>query len=422
MNSTQPIRLLLVDAERDTLSALEQLLSLESTIQIVGTATSLHDALFAAEQKMPDVVLVAVVGGQGADGLQISQAIAERLPATRILMVIPKSLASAEYLQRVLLAGAREFIIRPFESAELLEGIRRTAYAAPSAGPMPLSPGSVIPGSAPRLAAIAPPPPPPPSRHGRIIAVYSANGGIGRTTLAVNLAIALQTGGIERVALMDASLRYGDVGVYMNLRSQRTITDICSSNGKVDLAALPDVLAAHHSGVKVLLAPASPELADTLTPHAVDQVLNALRDQFDYVIVDTFSALDETMLTILDHADRIVLVATSEVHVVKNMRLFLEVAELLKYPANKMMLVLNRHNPKGRVSPKEIESAIGQPIVAVIERDDKTAVEAVQSGLPFVISSPKTPISQVVLHLAQHMAPELRAAGSRPKHGLFGAR
>src|SRR5512143_4331349 len=117
------IRLLIVDPERDTLAALDQLLAFETGVQIVGTATSLHDALFAAEQKMPDVALVAA-GAQGADGLQVSQAIAERMPATRVLLVIPKALASAEFLQRALLSGAREFIIRPFESGELIESIR----------------------------------------------------------------------------------------------------------------------------------------------------------------------------------------------------------------------------------------------------------------------------------------------------------
>ena len=417
------IRLLIVDPERDTLSALEQLLAFESSIQIVGTATSLHDALFAAEQKMPAVALVAA-GEQGADGLQISLAILERVPATRVLLVIPKALASADYLQRALLSGAREFIIRPFESTELIDGIRRTAGAGAgsTASVLALSAANGNrPGSSPALAAIAPPPSPP-SRNGKVIAVYSANGGTGRTTLAVNLAVAMRSAGAERVALMDASLRYGDVGVYMNLRSQRTITEVCSPSGKVDLAILPDVLATHHSGVKVMLAPASPEYADALTPHAVEQVLDALRDQFDYVLVDTFSSLDETVLTILDHADVILLVTTNEVHVVKNIRLFLEVAELLKYPGEKMSLVLNRHHAKGGVTPKEIESAIGQPIFAVIDRDDNTAVEAVQSGLPFVISSPKAPISQAVVRLARHLAPDLQPAGDKRKRGLFGAR
>ncbi len=415
-----PIRLLIVDPERDTLIALDQLLTFENSVQIVGTATSLHDALFAAEQKMPDVALVAA-GGQGADGLQISQAIVERMPATRVLLVIPKGLASADYLQRALLSGAKEFIIRPFESSELMASIRRTAAASgaiAAAAPQALPAGSASgPGSSPALGTVAPP-----SRQGKVIAIYSANGGTGRTTLAVNLAVALQTAGAERVAIMDASLRYGDVGVYLNLRSQRTITEVCAPSGKVDLALLPDVLATHHTGVKVLLAPSSPEYADALTPHAVEQVLDTLRDQFDYVLVDTFSSLDETVLTILDHADRILLIATNEMHVVKNIRLFLEVADLLKYPGAKMALVLNRYNPKSQVTSKEIESAIGQPIFAMIDRDDNTAVEAVQAGLPFVIGKPKAPISQAVLRLSRQLAPELQPAGDKRKRGLFGAR
>lgn len=419
-------RLLIADGDRDTLTALEQLLLLETSVQIVGTATSLHDALFVAEQKMPDVALIAA-GAIGADALQVAQAIAERVPATRVVMVLSKAQATAEFLQRAMAAGAREFVIRPFDGEELLETLRRVAQSSQPPAPPATAPPTLsvperarpfAPQPAPPAAPLAPPAPSAPARRGKVFAIYSTNGGIGRTTLAVNLAVALAIGGAERVALMDASLRFGDVGVLLNLRSRRNITDICSAGGKVDVSLLPEVLATHHSGIKVLLAPTSPELADVLTPHVLEQVLNALRGQFDYVIVDTFTSLDETILTILDQSDRILLLATSEIHVVKNTRLFFEVADLLKYPEDKIALVLNQHNPKGRIGVKDIEANISHPVFAVIDRDDVNAVEAVQAGQPFVISNPKTPISQAVFRMARALAPDVQPAAPR-RRGLF---
>lgn len=256
-------------------------------------------------------------------------------------------------------------------------------------------------------------------RRGQIIVIYSGSGGIGRTTLAVNLALAINNQAQGQVALVDANLRFGDVGVFLNLRSKRTIADLLSMKGMVDLEILPDIMAPHPSGVKALLTPPTPELADLITPTAMIQILTSLRAQFDYIIVDTHPSLSEVMLAILDMADQIFLLTTTEVPALKNTRLFLQVAEMLKYPTEKIMLILARHDPKGRIKPRDVEASIGHRVFSVIERDEKLASEAINDGVPFLIAHPKAPISQAITEIAARLVQPARATLPIRKAGLF---
>jgi pilus assembly protein CpaE len=258
-----------------------------------------------------------------------------------------------------------------------------------------------------------------------VLAVFGANGGLGRSTLAANLAIALRDETRGKVALVDCSLRFGDAGVLLNLTSNHTISEIASAEGGPDVEILADLMVSHPSGIKVMLAPPSPELAELVSPAAMRVILKTLREKFDFVVVDTFASLDEVILNVLEFADQILLLTTSEIPAIKNTKLFFEVTEALKYPPEKTLLILNKFDQRSSITPQDIQASIKHPVFAVIERDDRATNLAAQTGQPFVVNQKSSPAAVSVVRLAKALArppsePAADAQKAQPqRRGLF---
>jgi len=341
------------------------------------------------------------------------------------MLILPHGQPEADLLRSATRAGVFELLVKPFNANDFAKSVARAQPLRPH-GEEPLAAPEALAHAAPTPAPAAAQRPPPAapvqsSGHGAVLAVFSVVGGIGRSTIAVNLAIALKELTQSKVALVDSNLRFGDVGILLNLRSTRSMVDICTPHGGVDLELLDTVLLSHYSGVRVLLGPPSPEFGELITPPALGIIIRALRERFDYVVVDTHNFLDEATLLLLDVSDRILLLSPSELPAMKNMKLFLHVTEMLNYKPDKTLLVINQHNPKGRIAPKDIETSIKHPVFAVIERDNNVTTQAVQTGQPFVLHQKSTAISQALYRLAGQLSSVNTAALETPrKRGLFG--
>ncbi|MEJ2560965.1 MAG: AAA family ATPase, partial [Anaerolineae bacterium] len=181
--------------------------------------------------------------------------------------------------------------------------------------------------------------------------VFSPKRGVGCSTVAINLANALHQAEGRQVALVDSSLQFGDVAVLLNLQASRTIADLAPHIDELDQELLDHVLLAHHSGIKALLAPPRPEMADLVAPGVLNTILEKLRRLYDYIVIDTPSTLADLTLTVLDVADRIILITTPDIPAIKNAKLFFEVTEALEYPSGKTILVLNNQIPGGCADP-----------------------------------------------------------------------
>ncbi len=421
-------RLLVVGADLTNIHQLQDMIEEHQAVEIIGHASGAIEAIRLAGGTRPDVICVDL-SALGSEGIAIAEAVAARLPQARVVMILPSGQTDTTLLQRAMRAGAGEFLVRPFTPVEFVNAVQNArrlekpvieldAPRPPAVEPAPEPPALL----APRLAPEMPPNGARPGTQGQIITVFSANGGVGRSTIAVNLAIALKDAAKARVVLLDADLRFGDVGILLNLRSNRSIVDVCTAQGIADLELLPSVLLTHYSGVRVLLGPLGPEFGEMVTPAALSAVVRALREQFDYVVVDTHAFLEESLLMLLETSDKVVLLATSELPSMKNTKQFLHIADLLDFDPNKLLLVLNRHNPKDRIAPADIEASIKHKIFAVVERDDKVATAAMQTGQPFVLHQKSTVISRNVQQLAQLLVaqPEREDVPPKRRRGLFG--
>jgi pilus assembly protein CpaE len=212
---------------------------------------------------------------------------------------------------------------------------------------------------------------------------------------------------------MDGSFQFGDVGVLLNLNPKnKSIADLVPELEAGELESIDTFVINHSAGIRVLLAPPSPEMAELITPAGVKRVIDALRRAHDLVIIDCTSWFNETTLAILDASDVVLTMLSLEITSIKNMRLFLEVADQLGYEQDKVKLVLNRADSSLGIRVADVESSIGRKVDHTIVSDGRSVVYALNRGVPFFLSNREAQVSQDILRLAQSVAGE-RVASPR---------
>jgi pilus assembly protein CpaE len=215
------------------------------------------------------------------------------------------------------------------------------------------------------------------------------------------------------VALMDACFQFGDVGVLLNLNPKnKSIADLAQQIESGEQEELDHFVINHSSGVRVLLAPSSPEQAELITAVHARNVIERLRQENDLVVVDCPSSFNDATLGILDSADLILTLLSLEITSIKNMRLFLEVAEQLGYGSDKIRLVLNRADSTLGIRVADVEHSIGRKVDHTIVSDGRSVVYALNRGVPFFLSNREAQVSQDVLRLAQAVVGTQHAASA----------
>jgi pilus assembly protein CpaE len=235
--------------------------------------------------------------------------------------------------------------------------------------------------------------------------VYSPKGGVGCTTIATNLAIALHSDD-SKVLVVDANLQFGDIGVFFNLKGKHSLVSLIARAEEMEDDFTQSVLIAHSSGVKVILGPPTPEDAELVTPSALKKVLEHVREGFAYVIVDTSSVLREVEIALFDISDRIILVASPDIPSLANVKKFFDLAVKLEYPPDKTILIMNKVDKRGGISPASVEETLKHPIKGQILIDEKTVLAAINSGVPFITGPKNLPPVQGILDLAQKLKEE----------------
>jgi pilus assembly protein CpaE len=398
------IRVLIVDDIPETRDHLTKLLGFEGDIDVVGSASSGLEAIELASSLLPDVVLMDI-NMPDMDGITATEQLAQTAPTAAVIMMSVQG--EADYLRRSMLAGAREFLVKPFSSDELTTSIRqvytrekdkasRMAAAAPAVGSAaPAAPtGSVTNDS---------------GEPGVVVAVFSPKGGVGRTTVAVNMAVAAATELGKKVVLVDGSFQFGDVGVLLNLNPKnKSIADLVPELEQAghEVESIDTFVINHSAGIRVLLAPPSPEMAELITPAGIKRVIESLRLTHDLVVVDCTAFFNDTTLAILDSADTILTMLSLEITSIKNIRLFLEVTEQLGYEGGKLRLVLNRADSALGIRLQDVEQSIGRKVDDTIVSDGRSVVYALNRGVPFFLSNREAQVSQDILRLAKAVTGE----------------
>jgi MinD-like ATPase involved in chromosome partitioning or flagellar assembly len=238
--------------------------------------------------------------------------------------------------------------------------------------------------------------PEPDETPGRVITVFSAKGGCGKTTLATNLAVVLSASGEDRVCLVDLDLDFGDVAISLRLTPSRTLLDAAelqkAAHAAADPIPLHGLTTPFAPGLDCVLAPAEPGDGDRIPAGLVASLLADLRTHYDYVVVDTPSHFSEHVLAALDATDHYLLVTTPELPSLKNLRLTLDMFDLLGYARDKRLIVFNRSDDQTGLTAADIESTVKSLIAAHVPSSRDVPV-SINKGVPLAQSNPKHPVS-----------------------------
>jgi len=354
-----------------------------------------------AQDLLPHVILVDS-DQAGANPTNVILALTNRLPAVPVLALVGTT--AIDLARQAVLAGARGFVTKPILAEDLLAALRQV-----------LTPRGALTEAAETAA-------------GRVVVFCAPKGGTGRTTLAINTAVALRQLTNGPVVLTDADYAAPAVDVALNLVAQKNIADLLPRLSRLDADLVSSILAHHASGIRVLLAPPPADLSSPISLPQVQQVLVWLKRMFPWVIVDLGLPLDDTAFAFLDGADRIIMSVLPELVGLRNTRLMLEQLNLRGYPDEKVWLVLNRATMRGGVPVADIEERLHVPVRYRIPDDQPLATHTINRGVPLVMSHPNSALARAMIGFAQELrremapeeAPVTAAAAAAPLSRLFG--
>jgi len=368
-------------------------------------AQTIHASLGADSQVLPSVdALRRYLEGQSGEdtvvlgptvdlGAALSLAQAMRVSRPSLAVILVRRRVDTSVLTDALRAGVFE-VVEERDLAGLTSSVRR---ARDLARQLRETVGSQASSDAP-------------STRGKLVTVFSAKGGCGKTTLATNLAAALADRGRREVCLVDLDLAFGDVAIALQLFPAHTIADAVPLADNLDAAALMSLLTPHSPGLVALVAPIEPGTAESIPATLVATILDLLKQQFDFVVVDTPPAFDDHVLAAFDQSDMVALLATLDIPALKNLKLTLETLDLLNYPRERWRLVLNRADSKVGLAVNEVEKTLKAPIVAQIP-SSRDVPASINRGVPIVLDDPKHPVTLAIKAFAEN---DIAAGSSTP--------
>jgi len=257
------------------------------------------------------------------------------------------------------------------------------------------------------------------TRHhrGEMIAVVSAKGGVGKTVLSVNLAVALSKKNV-RVSMIDGDFQFGDVTLSMDLHSTFTIKDVVEGIESLDEYSLASYLSHHESGVKILSAPDRPEYADMIKTDYLNKIIDLMLLQTDYLIVDTGVGFHEQTLNIMEKADQIMVVTNLEMSTLKNTKLMIETFETLGL-LNKVQVVINRATMESVIQATDVPDILGEESPIYIPNDFQLVSQSLNVGIPFVLKHSTTDVAKSIFKMAELISSRREITLFKPKGTSF---
>jgi pilus assembly protein CpaE len=366
--------------------------------------TSADEAMAALATEDQEIV-AAVVGPGLVDREALDLAGRLQQAAPEVPVVLLRRRDSGELLRAALRLGVKDVLAASGDAAALRASVARALEVAGELR-------SRVAGSA------AAAPDRQGDRPGKVITVFAAKGGCGKTFLSTNLAVALAATGAT-VALVDLDLSFGDVAIMLQLFPSHTIQDAARVRD-LDAVTLRSYLTPHHTGVSALVAPTEPAVADTVSASSVATILKLLRSSFGYVVVDTPTVLSDQVLVAFDESDAITMLATLDVPSIKNLKLTLQTMEQLRYPRSRIRLVVNRADSRVGLRVPDVERLLGRAVDATIP-SSRSVPLSVNKGAPIILEEPRGNVAEAIRRVAAQFTPvrPKEPEPVRPRRSLF---
>jgi len=396
MADPEKIRVLIVDDIQETRENIRRMLQFDPSIDIIGEARTGREAIDQSHSLLPDVVIMDI-NMPDMDGLVATEAIRKRLPYIQIIILSVQY--DSSYMRRAMLAGARDFLSKPPMIDELTNAIRQAGKLAIEEKRKAQVNFATLEAASSSAAGQR--------ILGKIIVVYSPKGGTGCTTIATNVALGLQSES-TRTALIDASLQFGDVAVFLNEQGRNTILDLTPRADELDPDIIQEVMIKHPATqLDILAAPPRPEFADDVNSDDFSKVVRYLQRLYSYIVIDTASYLSDVTQVCLDIANVIILVATQDIPSIKSTNLFLGLSDASGINRKRILFVINRFDKRISISAERIGESLKQPVEAIIPFEDRIVTSSINRGTPFITENKMLPISRSIFAVIDKITEKL---------------
>jgi len=318
---------------------------------------------------LPAAALITL-GANAEQAIKLIRRLTSEAPKT--VLIAAANNAAHDLLLESLRAGAREFLKLPIGAEELKTVLDRVVEFC--AGQVEV-----------------------PKKKGRMIAVFSSKGGCGTSFIATNLAVATNA----RTALVDLNLQAGDLPLFLGIDPKYSFADMAENRARLDDSLINSFVAPYSSSLSLLAAPKEADSADEIEPEHVFDVLQRMRESFEYIVLDPQHTFDSITLAALDLSDEIVLVLTLDIPAIRSTQRALEIFDRLGYPRKKIRIVVNRWSKQIDLDLRQVEKFLGEPVIGFIPSDYQTAVTSINLGQPLVKSDPNCKIAMEVRRIAK---------------------
>ena len=329
---------------------------------------------FAANPRETLVVIAPEV--ELAEALQLSESYRSR---PELAFVLVRQRLEVSTLTLAMQAGVRE-VVAADDSEALLAAVNR-AFALSQSIDSPAAPAR---------------------QTAKTALVFAAKGGVGKTTLAINLAEALALEGDKSVCLLDLDLQFGDVAVALQLEPTKNISAAIRMKGNLDDAGIRSMLVQYRPNLHVLLAPMEPADVEFISSDLVEKVILSLQQQFDYLVIDSPPAFTDFILKAFDLADEYLLLSTMEVPSVKNLKVTLETLEALGMLDSKVNVIVNRSTAKVGLTTADVQKMLNRPILTSIP-ESNIVPNLLNQGKTVIGESQRHPVGQAFMTIARHL-------------------
>lgn len=371
------IGIILVSKQANVCRTLRQFIGTDPELEIMAEVSGSDEALEKVDLLSPNILLINS-GGSDTDAISLAERVLQRKPRTFVILLMQQ--LTLDGMQAASTAGCHNVASFPESAKELCDFVRRV-YNTENDRITALDSNERATWSS------------------KIITVFGAKGGLGKTTIATNLAVMLAKQK-KKVAILDLDLLFGDVHIFLDVEPKETISDLMQESFQNSIDAVRAFMTVHSSGVHVLCAPKNPEYAETISGDRIQSLLALLRSYYDFVIIDTAVNFSDPTLAALEASSTILFITGLDVSALKNSRVAMSTLESLGQK-KKARVIINRAVEINYITIADVQRIVDAPILSRIPSDYMVAVAALNQGQPFVQSAPKAKLSLAIGDIAE---------------------
>lgn len=373
----QRIKVLIADDIAETRKIIGKILTLEGDkFEVVGEAGNGEEVLRQIPLCRPDVVLMDI-NMPIMNGLEATEKITESFP--RIMVIIMSVQVENEYLKKAMFSGAKEYIIKPINYDTLVQTIVATYNKNCDRMNLNLNKDQ--------------------EKSAKFITFYSSKGGVGKSVISINTALVLSKVYKKKTLLVDLDLQYGDLALMMNLHNEKTVLDLVDEHQLENYSSIAPYLTNFNDYLDVLLAPTHPEASEYIGKDAVEKLFQLLKNQYDFILIDTAVNFEETTLCALDLSDWILMITSMELSSIKCTKLGLNVMKTLSFDDRKVKVVVNSACDKYGVNEKEVAEIFKNNLLCILPEEIKEIRTSINKGNPICNQNYKSNFSKKIVEM-----------------------